>query len=419
MKRTLFLTIFIITLFFLSTFIYATSTNKGMVYLSTNKEIIQKEEEIEISLFLENAETVALTAYFTYDESKLEFISGPENINVKQNQIIFVWYDDKGGENPKGGELAKLKFKAKEEGLATIHVSGEFYNKEAKLIKTNTNDIQIQIGKEDRTPEIAENEIGNNLQTNNAKLKTLRLDKEGLTPDFNKDIIEYYLTVPSSENNIEILALSENPNATIEITGNTNLKNGLNVIKALIISEDKTQQNTYTIYVTKTNDINMANTNLETLAIQDVLLTPPFNSNTTYYQTEIPYETENLNILAIPENEKANVKIEGKENLKVGDNIIKINITAENGFTKKTFQINVHRRNQEEEIQHEKEENQNKEKLEEAYQIEKTNAKIIEQQNKIEGKKPTVNIFIIALIGLSLIILIIFLIKIIKAKSKL
>ena len=419
MKRTLFLTIFIITLFFLSTFIYATSTNKGMVYLSTNKEIIQKEEEIEISLFLENAETVALTAYFTYDESKLEFISGPENINVKQNQIIFVWYDDKGGENPKGGELAKLKFKAKEEGLATIHVSGEFYNKEAKLIKTNTNDIQIQIGKEDRIPEIAENEIGNNLQTNNAKLKTLRLDKEGLTPDFNKDIIEYYLTVPSSENNIEILALSENPNATIEITGNTNLKNGLNVIKALIISEDKTQQNTYTIYVTKTNDINMANTNLETLAIQDVLLTPPFNSNTTYYQTEIPYETENLNILAIPENEKANVKIEGKENLKVGDNIIKINITAENGFTKKTFQINVHRRNQEEEIQHEKEENQNKEKLEEAYQIEKTNAKIIEQQNKIEGKKPTVNIFIIALIGLSLIILIIFLIKIIKAKSKL
>lgn len=419
MKRTLFLTIFIIILFFLSTFIYATSTNKGMVYLSTNKEIIQKEEEIEISLFLENAETVALTAYFTYDESKLEFISGPENINVKQNQIIFVWYDDKGGENPKGGELAKLKFKAKEEGLATIHVSGEFYNKEAKLIKTNTNDIQIQIGKEDRTPEIAENEIGNNLQTNNAKLKTLRLDKEGLTPDFNKDIIEYYLTVPSSENNIEILALSENPNATIEITGNTNLKNGLNVIKALIISEDKTQQNTYTIYVTKTNDINMANTNLETLAIQDVLLTPPFNSNTTYYQTEIPYETENLNILAIPENEKANVKIEGKENLKVGDNIIKINITAENGFTKKTFQINVHRRNQEEEIQHEKEENQNKEKLEEAYQIEKTNAKIIEQQNKIEGKKPTVNIFIIALIGLSLIILIIFLIKIIKAKSKL
>ncbi len=419
MKRTLFLTIFIITLFFLSTFIYATSTNKGMVYLSTNKEIIQKEEEIEISLFLENAETVALTAYFTYDESKLEFISGPENINVKQNQIIFVWYDDKGGENPKGGELAKLKFKAKEEGLATIHVSGEFYNKEAKLIKTNTNDIQIQIGKEDRTPEIAENEIGNNLQTNNAKLKTLRLDKEGLTPDFNKDIIEYYLTVPSSENNIEILALSENPNATIEITGNTNLKNGLNVIKALIISEDKTQQNTYTIYVTKTNDINMANTNLETLAIQDVLLTPPFNSNTTYYQTEIPYETENLNILAIPENEKANVKIEGKENLKVGDNIIKINITAENGFTKKTFQINVHRRNQEEEIQHEKEENQNKEKLEEAYQIEKTNAKIIEQQNKIEGKKPTVNIFIITLIGLSLIILIIFLIKIIKAKSKL
>lgn len=390
-----------------------------MVYLSTNKEIIQKEEEIEISLFLENAETVALTAYFTYDESKLEFISGPENINVKQNQIIFVWYDDKGGENPKGGELAKLKFKAKEEGLATIHVSGEFYNKEAKLIKTNTNDIQIQIGKEDRTPEIAENEIGNNLQTNNAKLKTLRLDKEGLTPDFNKDIIEYYLTVPSSENNIEILALSENPNATIEITGNTNLKNGLNVIKALIISEDKTQQNTYTIYVTKTNDINMANTNLETLAIQDVLLTPPFNSNTTYYQTEIPYETENLNILAIPENEKANVKIEGKENLKVGDNIIKINITAENGFTKKTFQINVHRRNQEEEIQHEKEENQNKEKLEEAYQIEKTNAKIIEQQNKIEGKKPTVNIFIITLIGLSLIILIIFLIKIIKAKSKL
>ena len=41
-------------------------------------------------------------------------------------------------------------------------------------------------------------------------------------------------------------------------------------------SADKTQSKVYKIYVSKTNNLELANTNLETLAIENTLLNPPF-----------------------------------------------------------------------------------------------------------------------------------------------
>lgn len=393
-------------------FITSDASSMGNVYLSSNKEVVEKGEEIEISLWMENAKTAALTAYLSYDESKLEYISGPENINIKQNQIIFVWYDEAGGNNPKEGELAKFKFKAKEEGISTLHVSGDFYDKEAQKIQTDFKGIQVQIGREEtKLEKEADEQKGTNLESNNATLQTLRLDKEGLVPNFEKEIKEYYLTIPNSIHTIEVLAISENPNATVEITGNTDLKEGLNLIKIQIVSEDKTQQNTYTIYVTKTKNVEIANTNLEILAIENVLLNPPFDTNTTHYKVEIPYETMNLNILAIPEDEKATVQIEGKENLKRGNNLIRVTVTAQDGFTKRIFQISAYRRNQEEENKYKEEQIQNQEKLEEIYQAERMNSKTAEPSQEMKDKNSRFTMVIVGTIMIALMVGIIFLIE--------
>ena len=126
------------------------------------------------------------------------------------------------------------------------------------------------------------------------------------------------------------------------------------------------------INVTKTANLDTANTNLETLAIENVLLNPPFDNTITHYNIEVSNSTTQLNILAVPENENASTSISGNNDLKEGNNQIVVSVIASNGFTKKDFIINAYKRNAQEEEQFISEQEMQQEKLEEAYEIEQT-----------------------------------------------
>ncbi len=354
----------------------------GTVYLDTNKEVVEIGEEIEVTINLENIKTAAFTAYLNFDDTIFEYVSGTENTNVIGNRVISVWFDQLGGKQAKTGELIKLKFKAKANGLADFIVSGEFYSENGQLIETDFKEIQVQVGKKEN--KLPSDEQGTNANKSNADLKSLRVDTEGIIPTFDKNVKQYYLNVQNTINNIDVLAIAENPNSSIEITGNTDLKNGLNVISIKVVSEDKTQENIYNINVTKTANLDTANTNLETLAIENVLLNPPFDNTITHYDIEISNSTTQLNILAVPENENASTSISGNNDLKEGNNQILISVTASNGFTKKDFVINAYKRNIQEEEQFINEQEMQQEKLEEAYEIEQTSKveeNILEETN--------------------------------------
>ncbi len=391
-KKIILILIFIFTCCHFLNFSYA--INKGIIYLASNQEVIEKGDEVEITINIEDAKTAAFTSYLYFDNLKFEYISGPENANVIDNCVIFVWYDTMGGSGTKNGELAKFKFKAKENGFATFSVQGEFYSEVGQLIQTDFKETQVQIGKEQSNlQKQAEEEQGTSSQSSNATLQVLRLDKEGVIPSFNKETHEYYLTVSSDVQDIEVLAISENPNAMVEITGNTDLKEGLNLITIRVTSEDKMQSNTYTIEVTKTANLELANTNLEILAIENVLLNPPFDSYQTNYKAEVSNATQTINLLAVPENEQATVEVSGKENLVEGNNIVTAIVTAPNGFTKKKYQIEIYKRNIEEE---EKYQEQQKQKLEEAQKISELSINTDEKEEEIktEDKEQKRNIIV-------------------------
>ena len=342
----------------------------GTVYLNTNKEIVEIGEEIEVTINIENIKTAAFTAYINFDDTKFEYISGTENTNVIGNRVITLWFDQLGGKQAKTGELIKLKFKAKANGLANFVVSGQFYSENGQLIETDFKELQVEVGKKET--KLTSDEQGTDTNKSNADLKSLRVDIEGIVPTFDKNVKQYYLNIQNTINNIDVLAVAENPKSSIEITGNTNLKDGLNVISIKVVSEDKTQENIYNINVTKTANLDTANTNLETLAIENVLLNPPFDNTITHYDIEISNSTTQLNILAVSENENASTSISGNNDLKEGNNQIVISVTASNGFTKKDFIINAYKRNVQEEEQFINEQEMQQEKLEEAYEIEQT-----------------------------------------------
>ena len=388
----------IILLLFGSLYTISNAVETGTVYLTSNKNKIEKGDEIEIAVNLKNSATAAFDFSLYFDTSKFEYISKLDNTNVVDNRVIFVWYDNTGGEKAKQGEIAKLKFKAKEDGLATFSVEGEFYNNFGQTIKTEFEEMQVQIGKEKDVFENQENEGGTNTDKDNAKLQTLRLGIEGITPEFEKEVYEYYLTVTNDVKDIDVLAISQNSNAIIEITGNKNLKEGLNTIKIDVTSENKKQKKSYVIHVTKTKNIELANTNLEILAIENTFLNPPFDINETKYNAEVSFDTEKLNILAIPENEKATLQISGAENLKEGNNTIEILVTAPNGISKKKYEIKVYRRNKEEQIKYEQTSKKEVEKVKAAYEIANMlNEEKVDEEEKNDVKSNN-NIVVIMLV---------------------
>ena len=92
---------------------------------------------------------------------------------------------------------------------------------------------------------------------------------------------------------------------------------------------------------TKTDDIELTNANLGKLEIKGFQFFPSFKNNIYSYSLVINESIDKLNIFTEAENENAKIEIIGNENLKEGNNLIKIIVTAENEETTKEYKINV------------------------------------------------------------------------------
>ena len=350
--------------------------NQDSIYLNVPNTEIKNGEEFTFTINLANIDVAAFDIQIYFNNELLEYVSGPENTNVVGSKMITAWYDETGGEHPKQNcELVKYTFKAKEIKSEYIAIQGEFYNAEGVQVQSFTDGIEIIANEETQTETIEISEESE-VASNNSKLKNLRLNHEGITPVFSPDITEYYF-LTEELSSLEVTAIPENTNANVTITGNTNFKEGLNIIVIEVTSPDKTTKTQYTISVTKTKDLEKANANLETLAIENVTIEPEFTNDIYQYHAIVSNTTENLNILAIPERQIAKVEVIGGENLQYGNNTVNIQVVAENGYTIKQYKVSVYRRNEEEQKIADEEQQLN---------IQKLNA-ILEEQNEEEEQE--------------------------------
>lgn len=423
MKKSIII-IFSFTLIVLFTGMCTISFAEFEIDLIASKNNVEINEEFDITVNANNTEIAAFTIWLYFDNEKVDCISSGDDINVIDNRVLYTWISES-GTNENLNELVRIKFKAKQEGIASFSIIGEFYNQNGEKIDIKYNQSEIGIGKnyliEEQNDTEALNDSNEVVSDNNAKLKIMRLNKEGVNPNFNQDINEYYLIVDENTKELDITAIPANEGAEVQIIGNENLKNGLNQIRITVISKDKSNTENYLINITKTNDEEAANANLEMLAVENYTLSPDYQETVTNYAIEVSNETQNLNILAIPTNEKAKVQISGNEDIKIGENQLIITVTATNGITNKKYIINVHRRNEEEEIIH-NEEQQNI--IEEANQvIEETNndnnMDNAQETHEENNKEETIENNIIMIIGIVLSIIVMGIVVIrIKKKSK-
>lgn len=460
-KKTIIFIIFVIlgVFSFALQMVKAESLDK-CVKLNTSNEMVEIGESFTISIHAQNFKLVACNFKLYFDETKVEVVTKSENMNVVDGGIAYTWFDEQGGQNAKENEeIVQFEFKAKENGIVYFDMQGEFYNANQETEKVNVQPVEVKIGKRDSNEElgaqslnesnndnkneetmtqesnsssknevampeesISVNEINakilsenNNDDANNTNLAILRLNHEGITPTFKKDIKEYYMLVDENINELEVTAFPENTNSKVTISGNKNLQNGVNSIVINVTSENGNSEAEYKIYVTKTENKQTANTNLENLAIENAILEPTFWEGETNYKVSVNSDVEQINILAVPQNKDATVNIVGNTNLKQGDNEVIVSVTATNGVTFKNYRINVYRKSKLEMEAEEKSQEEQSDLLDNTQEIEGIdNSREMETREQEEQSKETKNglwliwcsIVIIAVIGIGGIVMV-------------
>lgn len=78
---------------FLESSICSEATTSASVKLTAIKDIIESGEQVEISFNIIGQKTATYFAHIYFDDTKLDFVSGPENLVIEKNHIKIIWYD--------------------------------------------------------------------------------------------------------------------------------------------------------------------------------------------------------------------------------------------------------------------------------------------------------------------------------------
>lgn len=259
-------------------------------------------------------------------------LSGSMNISYMANTKKFTGFDFGAGLSS-NATLLTLVLKPKKAGNTTITVLDPDQGSAVKGGGTPVINV---------TPKTIE--IIN--PSADAWLTNLTTSVGTLSPAFNKDTTSYTINVAST---VSSLKLTATPVANATVTANgvincNNLREGENRYTITVTAQDGKTSKSYVVVVNKEKAPAVASSdnNLKGLSVDGYTISPAFNANITDYNLTIPFEATSVKVNATKNHDKANVVINGMDNLQVGDNKVTVEVTAENG-SKKTYTINVKR----------------------------------------------------------------------------
>ena len=192
--------------------------------------------------------------------------------------------------------------------------------------------------------------------TGNATTDTTSADLSnlGIKPNdfsgFLPNKTTYDVTVPENVQSIEVYATAKNSSAKISGTGTQELAIGENKIEVVVSANDGTTK-TYTINIKREGEnkeevsqtTEKVEEGLSELKVENLELTPKFETNVYEYSTKYIGEKTTLDIQTIVTEPTYTAEIVGNENLKEGENVVTILVSDKNGKNVATYQININK----------------------------------------------------------------------------
>lgn len=169
-------------------------------------------------------------------------------------------------------------------------------------------------------------------KSNNTNLESLEITDYELEPTFNKSILEYTITVPTEVDEVEIVAVPEDSEATVTINGYNYLQEGENEASVTVTAPDGTSK-TYIIHIIRSTLYNsyIKNITVSTGIFWD--LTPKFKQTQFEYTTTVSGLYDRVTIEAVPVASSTVITGTGEYDIVTGLNEITLIATAEDGST--------------------------------------------------------------------------------------
>lgn len=175
-----------------------------------------------------------------YDSSALEFVSGT-GANGGAGSIRVLGSMESTDQKTFS---FTLKFKALKAGTSNIKItSQEVYDADSRTV---TIDHLGSSAVKVTAPETHSKE---------ASLESLTIDPGELTPAFSADVTEYTAIVGADVEKLTVSAPAKDSKANVSVSGNEGLQMGENTVTCKVTAEDGETTKTYTILVTKTEQL--------------------------------------------------------------------------------------------------------------------------------------------------------------------
>ena len=196
--------------------------------------------------------------------------------------------------------------------------------------------------------------------SNNADLGNLVLSGGTLTPTFAAATTSYTATVANGVTSLTVTPTTAEGTATLTVNGDSvasgaasnalPLSVGDNTVSVVVTAGDGVTTQTYTFTITR---LPSSDTDLADLTLSTGTLAPIFDAATTTYTATVPNATTSLTVTATVSDPTATLSLNGDPAtsgsptgpiaLTVGDNVVTVVVTAQDGSTTQTYTVTVRR----------------------------------------------------------------------------
>jgi len=228
-------------------------------------------------------------------------------------------------------------------------------------LSVGNNPIDVVVTAEDTTTKTYTVTFNRIAANTDSSLSNLTISSGTLSPFFDSSKFSYTAEVQNSVDTITITPTAPGLNASITVNNNSvnsgdgnevSLNTGSNSVSIVVTAEDGSHT-TYLLDINRLGMLNSSNADLADLTISEGILDPVFSKDTTGYSITVLWTVTSIDITPTVEGINATLKVDGTTILSgnskniiltEGDNSISVQVTAENGFTSKTYNITVHRK---------------------------------------------------------------------------
>lgn len=210
-------------------------------------------------------------------------------------------------------------------------VDVKFYKKDGTVLQNGDAGIKVLSGTITYEKE----------KSKEATLTGITVSQGTLTPEFNKDIKEYTVVVKDTIPSIRING-TPCPLASVTGGGTKSIQMGENTVELIVTAEDKVTKNTYVVKVIR-GEVAEPSAYLKNISINNIgiALSPEFDSKNNKYTVKVDKDIKSLNLKCEAEDPLAEVKIEGNEDFKLGENEIVITVTSSDKEQVEVYNITV------------------------------------------------------------------------------